>query len=109
MHLAIPILAVGLAATINLDAELQDQIQISSSYNESMLWGTYRPNLYFGTRTRTKETLLSGIAWFGAASLDKAPWESKIILSCGGYFDPNRRRITLSLFANTRILDIIFV
>lgn len=79
MHLA-TILAAGLVAATNFDANiLQDEIHISSSYNESMLWGTYRPNLYFGTRTRTKDTLLTGIAWFGAAALDKAPWESKMI------------------------------
>jgi hypothetical protein len=64
-----------LAATPDANI-LQNQIQIASNYNDTMLWGTYRPNLYFGTRTRTKETLLTGIAWFGAHSLESSPWES---------------------------------
>lgn len=41
---------------------------LEAEYNQTMLWGTYRPNLYFGTRTRTPQSLLSGLAWF---SLDR--------------------------------------
>ncbi|CAJ0752540.1 22683_t:CDS:2, partial [Entrophospora sp. SA101] len=33
--------------------------------NESLFWGTYRPNLYFGVRPRLPESLLSGLMWFG--------------------------------------------
>ena len=29
-----------------------------------MLWGTYRSNLYFGTRARTKATILTGLVWY---------------------------------------------
>ncbi|KAI9314210.1 glycoside hydrolase [Dichotomocladium elegans] len=36
--------------------------------NESLLWGTYRPNLYFGTRTRLPESLMSGLIWFDASN-----------------------------------------
>lgn len=32
--------------------------------NDSLLWGTYRPNLYFGTRTRFPESLMTGLIWF---------------------------------------------
>jgi mannosyl-oligosaccharide glucosidase len=32
--------------------------------NDSLLWGTYRPNLYFGTRPRIPESLMSGLLWF---------------------------------------------
>lgn len=34
--------------------------------NDSLLWGTYRPNLYFGLRPRLPATLLTGLMWFGA-------------------------------------------
>ncbi|KAJ2401509.1 Processing alpha glucosidase I [Coemansia sp. RSA 2559] len=33
-----------------------------------LLWGTYRPNLYFGTRPRLPNSLLSGLMWFGLDS-----------------------------------------
>jgi mannosyl-oligosaccharide glucosidase len=35
----------------------------SKSLNESLLWGTYRSNLYFGLRTRDPKSLLTGIMW----------------------------------------------
>ncbi|KAI9187570.1 Processing alpha glucosidase I [Blastocladiella emersonii ATCC 22665] len=31
---------------------------------DARFWGTWRPNLYFGTRTRAPESLLTGLAWF---------------------------------------------
>ena len=37
--------------------------------NESLFWGTYRPNLYFGTRPRLPESLLTGLIWFGIEDL----------------------------------------
>lgn len=42
--------------------------------NNQPLWGTYRPNLYFGTRTRTPESFLTGLLWFG--TLDTESWKS---------------------------------
>ncbi|KAI8898456.1 glycoside hydrolase [Globomyces pollinis-pini] len=41
-----------------------------------MFWGSYRPNLYFGTRTRSNPTLMTGLAWFGTTSLNDKPWEN---------------------------------
>eukprot|EP00668_Euglena_longa_P040271 GGOE01053042.1.p1 GENE.GGOE01053042.1~~GGOE01053042.1.p1 ORF type:complete len:749 (-),score=178.86 GGOE01053042.1:153-2399(-) len=40
----------------------------SAEYNSSMLWGTYRPHLYFGMRTRTAAGVLTGILWRGQQS-----------------------------------------
>jgi hypothetical protein len=37
----------------------------SVAHNASLLFGTYRPNLYFGTRSRTANTALTGLMWFG--------------------------------------------
>jgi mannosyl-oligosaccharide glucosidase len=34
--------------------------------NSSLLWGTYRPNLYFGTRPRIPESVMTGLMWFDA-------------------------------------------
>ncbi|KAJ1568232.1 hypothetical protein HK096_007179, partial [Nowakowskiella sp. JEL0078] len=35
------------------------------AHNQSLFWGTYRPNIYFGTRTRNENTILTGLAWVG--------------------------------------------
>ena len=39
----------------------------SESLNDSssLLWGTYRPNLYFGLRPRIPQSLMTGLVWFG--------------------------------------------
>jgi hypothetical protein len=52
------------------------EICLCQDYNASMLWGTYRPNLYFGTRARNPDSLLTGLAWFGLESMQSKPWES---------------------------------
>ncbi|KAF9514510.1 glycoside hydrolase family 63 protein [Hydnum rufescens UP504] len=33
--------------------------------DKSLLWGTYRPNLYFGLRPRLPHTLMTGLMWHG--------------------------------------------
>ncbi|CCA74001.1 related to ER glucosidase I [Serendipita indica DSM 11827] len=39
--------------------------QGSITDDKSLLWGTYRPNLYFGLRPRLPQSLMSGLMWFG--------------------------------------------
>lgn len=34
--------------------------------NDTLYWGTYRSNLYFGARTRSPQSPLVGLMWFGA-------------------------------------------
>ncbi|KAL1921265.1 uncharacterized protein VTP21DRAFT_10981 [Calcarisporiella thermophila] len=34
--------------------------------NASLMWGTYRPNLYFGTRPRLPHSLMTGLLWYDA-------------------------------------------
>lgn len=31
--------------------------------NDSLLWGPYRPNLYFGVRPRLPKSVLTGLLW----------------------------------------------
>lgn len=31
--------------------------------NETLLWGPYRPNLYFGVRPRLPKSLMTGLMW----------------------------------------------
>lgn len=33
--------------------------------SETLLWGPYRPNLYFGMRPRLPQSLMTGLIWFG--------------------------------------------
>jgi mannosyl-oligosaccharide glucosidase len=36
---------------------------IEKASNESLLWGPYRPNLYFGVRPRIPKSLMGGLLW----------------------------------------------
>ncbi|KAF5357937.1 hypothetical protein D9756_001883 [Leucocoprinus leucothites] len=49
---------------------------VSASFvNDTLLWGPYRPNLYFGLRPRLPQSLMTGLMWFGThdyASLQHA-------------------------------------
>ena len=33
--------------------------------SDSLFWGTYRPNLYFGLRPKVPQSLMTGLMWFG--------------------------------------------
>ncbi|KAF2121208.1 glycoside hydrolase [Lophiotrema nucula] len=37
--------------------------EIEKASNESLLWGPYRPNLYFGVRPRIPKSLMGGLLW----------------------------------------------
>ena len=39
---------------------LSDKAKVS---NDSLLWGPYRPNLYFGVRPRIPKSLMTGLIW----------------------------------------------
>ena len=32
---------------------------------DSLLWGTFRPNLYFGLRPQLPQSLMTGLVWYG--------------------------------------------
>jgi len=38
---------------------------LSQPTNDTLLWGAYRPNLYFGLRPRIPQSLMTGLMWFG--------------------------------------------
>lgn len=37
--------------------------EISRASNQSLLWGPYRPNLYFGIKPRIPNSLITGLMW----------------------------------------------
>lgn len=52
---------VLLTAAITHDQEvLTENSKLS---NDSLLWGPYRPNLYFGVKPRLPKSLLTGLMW----------------------------------------------
>ena len=38
---------------------------LPDSTTDDLQWGTYRPGLYFGTRPRLPQSLVTGLMWFG--------------------------------------------
>ena len=56
------VLAV-LAATAAADDTGILYKEIARNTNQSLLWGPYRPNLYFGVRPRIPKSLMGGLMW----------------------------------------------
>jgi mannosyl-oligosaccharide glucosidase len=40
-------------------------LQFQGDHKESLYWGTYRPNVYLGIRSRTPLSLIAGLMWIG--------------------------------------------
>jgi len=57
----------AVAADDNIDININSQSilnsEIARQNNQSLLWGPYRPNLYFGVRPRIPESLMTGLMW----------------------------------------------
>ena len=68
--LSIAVLALGASAEGDqpvLTAEIGRQ------NNQSLLWGPYKPNLYFGVRPRLPEGLWTGLMWGGINNYQEIP------------------------------------
>lgn len=48
--------------------------------NDSLLWGPYRPNLYFGVRPRLPKSLLTGLLWAKVNSFDAVQHSTSVYL-----------------------------
>src|SRR5689334_17421723 len=51
--------------------------EIEKASNDSLLWGPYRPNLYFGVRPRIPKSLMGGLLWTRVedyASVQNSEW-----------------------------------
>jgi mannosyl-oligosaccharide glucosidase len=61
----------GLACILTLQSQWQfaaaegaaQVAEITKASNDSLLWGPYRPNLYFGVRPRIPKSLMGGLLW----------------------------------------------
>jgi mannosyl-oligosaccharide glucosidase len=60
------VVVAGYALTANAaeadDASILYQ-ETARQQNESLLWGPYRPNLYFGVRPRIPKSFMGGLMW----------------------------------------------
>lgn len=52
--------AVG--STANEDVSVLSK-ETAKANNESLLWGPYKPNLYFGVRPRLPDSFFAGLMW----------------------------------------------
>lgn len=60
----LPLLSQLLQFAAVVSAEEQEVLSASSrASNASLLWGPYRPNLYFGIKPRIPKSLLTGLLW----------------------------------------------
>lgn len=57
----------GLACLLTLQSQLPTAhaqvAEIEKASNDSLLWGPYKPNLYFGVRPRIPKSLTGGLLW----------------------------------------------
>lgn len=59
--LAVPLFAPLAACQVEGEGILN--AEIGRLNNQSLLWGPYRPNLYFGVRPRIPKSLATGLLW----------------------------------------------
>jgi Glycosyl hydrolase family 63 N-terminal domain len=48
--------------------------------SESLVWGTWRPGLYFGLRPRLPQSLMTGLIWFGTQDFESFMRPSELYL-----------------------------
>lgn len=53
-------------AQLNLGGDNLDADPARQAADQSLLWGTYRPGLYFGLKPRLPNSLMTGVMWYGA-------------------------------------------
>nr|7R6J_A Chain A, Chaetomium alpha glucosidase [Thermochaetoides thermophila DSM 1495]7R6J_B Chain B, Chaetomium alpha glucosidase [Thermochaetoides thermophila DSM 1495]7RD2_A Chain A, Chaetomium alpha glucosidase [Thermochaetoides thermophila DSM 1495]7RD2_B Chain B, Chaetomium alpha glucosidase [Thermochaetoides thermophila DSM 1495]7REV_A Chain A, Chaetomium alpha glucosidase [Thermochaetoides thermophila DSM 1495]7REV_B Chain B, Chaetomium alpha glucosidase [Thermochaetoides thermophila DSM 149 len=57
------VLLMGCVAETGVEGESILHSEIGRLNNQSLLWGPYRPNIYFGTRPRIGKSLMTGLMW----------------------------------------------
>ena len=53
----------SLAAIVSGEIDQTVLAESTKLSNETLLWGPYRPNLYFGVRPRIPKSLMTGLMW----------------------------------------------
>lgn len=81
--LAVHALALALSAQASqLAFESESDVDAAQvAADQSLLWGTYRPGLYFGLKPRLPNSLMTGLMWYGAS--DYKAYESEWAAALG--------------------------
>ncbi|KAL9615923.1 MAG: hypothetical protein Q9160_009149 [Pyrenula sp. 1 TL-2023] len=61
--LGLSLLSQLLLFRVCVSADEQVPLSAADTSDQSLLWGPYRPNLYFGVRPRVPNSLLAGLLW----------------------------------------------
>lgn len=62
----LPFLFLSLLTGSSVSAQEDETVlnsELSRANNQSLFWGPYRPNLYFGVRPRIPKSLLGALLW----------------------------------------------
>lgn len=87
MHLRITTLLTSLLyATGTLATQDPNDVSVlikeaARANNESLLWGPYKPNLYFGVRPRIANSLAAGLMWAKVDNFATAQGSMLLVLS----------------------------
>lgn len=71
--------------------------EIGRLNNQSLLWGPYRPNLYFGVRPRLPHSLMTGLMWSNIDTFN-GPKDSQSPLSDPPLHSPGAQNQVLKIF-----------
>ncbi|ORZ41208.1 glycoside hydrolase [Catenaria anguillulae PL171] len=75
-RLGAAVLCLMVATAVALILAPSPTLALAHGHDPVPQWGTYRPNLYFGTRLRSPHSLLTGLAWFSLNDNDYAGLQS---------------------------------
>lgn len=75
----VPVLG-GLAAIAKADDAAILYNEVARAQNQSLLWGPYRPNVYFGVRPRIPKSFMGGLMW---SKVDEFQDVQHSMLPCG--------------------------
>ena len=83
----------GLACLLTLQSALAHAqvAEMEKATNDSLLWGPYRPNVYFGVRPRIPKSLMGGLMWARVEdyqSVQNSEWRHQAISSVAYRYIP---------------------
>lgn len=71
--------AVALLPLLADVAQAEDTTSVfSKASNDTLLWGPYRPNLYFGVRPRIPKSIMTGLLWGQVEDFQTVPQSANV-------------------------------
>ena len=75
-------LLLGLSFLVSL-TKTEKTEQDAKASNDSLLWGPYRPNLYFGVRPRIPKSFSANLQWAHVGDFQAVQHSASPLLPCG--------------------------